>query len=333
MNGLLKTLIGSQSAEARRTVRDVFAADFHDLGSFRRFLTDNLVRGNIVSTLMTPAENWSVAAFQALYVACWVHHPLEKGTFMIRLSHVPSAKRQVIHEACKTHLKGRKSSHLSGNGYSASDQWAFLNGYKELLVQYEETAGEQYLFLKAEGHTTGASSIIPHMLSWANKTVTGEGLTASKHLNTLASSGNSALVTVEGRAAENYAKGYKKLLKALNLSGRTITVRQVLEELYTQTKFPSRLARGFDSATSEDLGATLNRFCVMADARNRAGLGFILGGKTTEITPKMISDLRDLARSLIADGKKIQHRVFREIRVRPTEVQASLDVFMAPGQG
>jgi len=91
---------------------------------------------------------------------------------------------------------------LSGNGRSASKNWNFLNGYKELLVQYETTKCRPYLFLKSEGHTTGVGGIIPHMQSWVHKSKHGVGKQASLALNALASPVSAWAGAIEGRSGE-----------------------------------------------------------------------------------------------------------------------------------
>jgi hypothetical protein len=248
MNGQIKLLIGSPNQTD--LVHELFGQNFQTLAQWRLYLQNEL-GNNVTARLAGALPSWSVTSFQALYVACWVHHPVEKGTFMINISHLSAAQQQVIRQAYETHLTGRKSSHLSGAGRSASRGWDFLNGYRELLVQLEDTAGQLHLFLKAEGHTTALDQVIPHLQSWWHKKKTGEGLEASAFLHATAK----AYPQVEARAAENYGTGYKALVKLLGLSGRQQTVRDVLPKLFQATGFPQSIPNG---ATNDQLGHLLN---------------------------------------------------------------------------
>jgi uncharacterized protein YycO len=48
-----------------------------------------------------------------------------------------------------------------------------------------------------------------------------------------------------------------------------------------------------------------------------------LGG----ITPDMIKDLRELAQTMQSDGDVEMHRVFREVRADPAEIDRSVETF------
>ncbi|VAW79453.1 hypothetical protein MNBD_GAMMA15-1805 [hydrothermal vent metagenome] len=316
MKGKIASFLTSTAATDRAQVKRVFGPKFQDISGWRSFLRTTL-NSNVSSQLSAAPARWSVKSFQALYVACWVHHPVEKGSYMINLGHLSTARRKVIEDACREHCYGRKSSHLSGAGRSASKGWEFLQGYKELLVQYESTKGQPYLFLKSEGHTTGITGIIPHMKSWVHKNKHGFGKLASPSLNALASPVSAWSGAVESRAAENYAKGYGKLLKkVLGVSGRQMTVREMMKLLFAKTRFPA--PSNFATANNRQLGLLLARFTY-------AGSRYRLKGT---ITPDMINDLRRLAGTLQKDGDKHMSRVFREIRATPTEIDQSLAVFL-----
>lgn len=163
-------------------------------------------------------------AFQALFIACWVVFPFEKGSFLISLT--PN-----IFEKAKAglgDLDERISSHLSKKGYSAHQGFNFLNGYKELLIQIEE---DDRLFLKAEGHPmSGLKDTIAHGTSWVVKSVTGSGKTANPDLHNLAKVDVDARI-ITPRAAENYSNHYKQLLKKMNLKGTLITMHRALEAM------------------------------------------------------------------------------------------------------
>ncbi|MCA9062329.1 MAG: hypothetical protein KDA96_04705 [Planctomycetaceae bacterium] len=332
MNGQLAELIASSSSSDRAIVRSVFEEQFQDIRTFRSFLKSAL-NDRVNSMLSSPLDRWTVRSFQALFIACWVHHPVEKGSFMINLAGLPEAQRDVIQSAVRARLKSRASSHLSKQGYSASSGWAFLKGYAELLVQYETIGGGHYLFLKAEGHTTGLGGIIPHLRSWHHKNKTGEGLTASPALNTLASAGN-PMVTEDGRAAENYASGYKKLVKqVLGLKGTTLTVRDVIPKLYEYTKYEGHggLSAGVNGTSNQNLGVSLSNFCkhVEKARTNPARPGRSADTRLQEITDDMLKDLKELARQLREDGSGKIHRIYKEIHAKPAELDSSLDVFYA----
>ena len=317
MNGQIAGLILSTVATDRAQVQKVFGPNFQDMASWRSFLRTTL-NSDVTAQLSAPIARWNERSFQALYVACWVHHPVEKGSYMIKLDQLSDNQRDVIEQAYKKHCSGRKSSHLSGQGRSASNDWNFLIGYKELLVQYEATKGTPYLFLKSEGHTTGVSGIIPHMQSWAHKNKHGVGKQASPALNALASPVSAWAGAIEGRAAENYATGYGKLLKnVLKLSGKQVTAREMMKALFQLTNFQA--PPNFQTTqTNQQLGALLTQFCNTGVTPQRA---------QHSITMDMITDLRKLAQSLNDDGAVNMARVFREIRASPAEIDASLDVF------
>ncbi|MBW2281395.1 MAG: hypothetical protein JRG76_15780 [Deltaproteobacteria bacterium] len=325
MHGQIAQLIGSTAPADQQTVADVFGQKFQSMGSWRAFLRIQLA-GNVSSALMAPAAGWKVQSFHALYIACWIHHPVEKGSFMINLGNLSVVQRKVIEAAYKKHCSGRKSSHLSGSGRSASKGWDFLNGYRELLVQYETTQGRSYLFLKAEGHTTGISGIGPHMKSWRHKKKHGVGLEASPALHALAA----ASPAVEARAAENFAKGYGKLLKdVLKLKGKLVTVRDMVKALFDTagyTLYPPTFAM---TASNEQIGNALLRYCADASHVGAGGLKYRAG---EAITQDMINDLRTVAQSLQSDGDVHLRRVYREIRVNSVDVDQSLATFYAsPG--
>jgi hypothetical protein len=210
MNGEVGAFISSTTPMDMDLKRSIFSDRFQDMTSWRSFLRTQL-NSTVAARLSASAANWRVESFHALFIACWVHHPVEKGTYMIDLAGLSVAQRDNIESAYKSLCSSRKSSHLGGSGRSASEKWDFLQGYKELLVQYEAITGRPYLFLKAEGHTTGLSGIVPHLQSYLHKRKTGEGLQASPFLNAVAVATPGL---VEPRAAENYDKGYEKLLKS-----------------------------------------------------------------------------------------------------------------------
>jgi hypothetical protein len=212
-------------------MRSIFTKDFQTLDGWRGYLKKNFAVDSDQPVTKLLGTGMTAQAFQALYIVCWIHSPFEKGTFMIRLTSAQRARVKAGYDKLK--LGWRKSSHLHKKGRSAAGfGWKFLNGYSELLVQMEgggkNTVGfEPNLFLKCEGHLMWAPK---HGKSWVTKKRTGKGDTASPALNELAKSN-----TVDGmreRAAENYSKEYKQVLKELGLKGKTQTVRDVAFALY-----------------------------------------------------------------------------------------------------
>jgi len=328
MNGQIANLLVSTTPTDLAQIQSVFGPNFQTIGDWRAFLRAQL-NDNASAMLSAPAERWSVKSFQALFIACWIHHPVEKGSFMIDLGQLSVNQRGVIEAAFTQYCTSRKSSHLSGAGRSASEGWAFLNGYDELLVQYEATKGHPYLFLKSEGHTTGLSGILPHMQSWLHKRKHGVGKLASPSLNALASPVSVWSATVEERAAENYAKGYGKLLKkVLKLHGKQVTAREMMVALFQKTAFPA--PPNFEmNATNQQLGLMLAQYCDQASLVGAGGIRYRAGGA---ISGDMIKDLRKMAQTLQADGNVHMHRVYREIRANPAVVDVSLEAFYAtPG--
>jgi hypothetical protein len=159
--------------------------------------------------------------FQSLFIACWMHHPVEKGSYMIPIPrHLVEGVRSSANG-----LSGRWSSHLSGSlQRSAGANYRFLKGYSELLVQIETDRVTQvpYLFLKTEGH--GAFSLA-HLSSFVTKVRTGAGNTQSEALNRLASHPEWGITP---RAAENFSKGYEGLLGNVGLKGKVIDAAQAI---------------------------------------------------------------------------------------------------------
>jgi hypothetical protein len=220
----------------------IFGPDFQSYGQFCTTFDEHFGSNlDVHNSWMQKGgkKTWSAADFQALYIACWVYKPMEKGTYFLRMT---TSEASRVKEGYKT-LPSRKSSHLNGRGRSAHKGWAFLKGYDELLVQWHETNGRTYLMLKAEGHTTGLGSLYPHLKSWNHKRKHGEGLMSNNDLHDLSKAENSPVLS---RAAENFSKDYGKFLKELgkvrknkNLASKkaTTTVRDMLNALLKESKW------------------------------------------------------------------------------------------------
>jgi hypothetical protein len=208
---------------ARRHLKGVFTEDFQTPGGWTALL-DTMPGGSVAALLARSGAWWELRNFHALYVACWIFHPVEKGAYMLQLdasshANVKSAYDRLLASGA---MQSRISSHLSKRGASAHQGWNFLRGYGELLLQIEGGGGSPYLYLKCEGHAleSGLSmSTVLHGASWVKKIFTGSGATASAALNNLAKSSTN----VEARAAENFSTQYEKVLKKLGFSGTLVT--------------------------------------------------------------------------------------------------------------
>src|SRR5690606_25051145 len=221
-------------------------------------------------------------------------------------------------------LQSRISSHLSRKGASAHEGWAFLQGYGELLVQIEgERSSAPYLFLKCEGHPIDglfSISTLKHGTSGVVKSVTGAGKTASPALNNLAKNST----TVEARAAENFGKKYKKLQKKLGLSGKEVTVAEVVTEIWKKAGMTQPLPQAVVSNTHLLGKAMLGQLGIIAVLRKqsaqlkKAGINF---------TPELETELKDLAERMVATAVAHPQQHYHELRVTPQELTQALAVF------
>ncbi len=330
--------VASQGAGLNRKIGDFYAStNPQDVGMRKAIFSDKLQdKNSMISMLETqlpfgvagqlnqPAGNWNTGTFQALFTAAWLEHPTEKGSYMVDLSSLSSSQRNEVKQAAADNLKKRKSSHLSGAGLSASKNFEVLKGYKELLVQVETNQGKPYLFLKAEGATTGIKGFIPHARGYISKVRTGEGLVSSSELRKLAQNEPGM---IEPRAAENYSKAYGSVLKNLGLKGNRVSTQEMAKALFETTGHQPMgrvdAAAFVQQASNKELGQALNAY---ADAATQ-GKGTVLAGNGAKITDAMIGDLRQVAQSLIADGASQYPRIHREIVTTPQQLDASLILF------
>jgi len=325
MNGRIAELIRSTGRRDQEMVRSVFHEPFWTIEEWMQYLNARRLRhGQAVKNLLQQGHiaDWCVQSFHALYVACWIHHPVEKGTYMLQLGNLPYPQRHKIKQAVERHCASRMSSHLSGKGHSAAKGWRFLKGYDELLVQVELSSGP-HLLLKAEGHALNLSGFIPHMKSWANKDKEGEGLTASPALRYFAATSPDL---VERRAAENFSPHYKALVHGLGFTAKHdkkfVTARHVIKALFEQTGYIRTVGGNFfeEGVSNTRLGLALQSYCNNDRYRS-------LQNATNFVTPGMVTELRRLAVSLAAPRPVHHEQVFQEIRVTPNEVDASLQTF------
>src|SRR6185503_14089287 len=63
----------------------VFAGPFVNAEGWKGYIDEHFP-GRRTSSIFSQNNAWNKVDFQALYVACWIHQPLVKGTYMIRLT-------------------------------------------------------------------------------------------------------------------------------------------------------------------------------------------------------------------------------------------------------
>lgn len=311
---------------AQQMVQTVFGPDFQNPQGWTGFLDRNIPGRDVEILLKRAPGFWHRENFQALYIACWIYHPVEKGSYMIQLgpaeyANVRDAYLRLVQSG---ELQSRISSHLSKKGASAHEGWDFLQGYHELLVQIEgERGGAPYLFLKCEGHALdGAISTLKHGMSWVVKIATGAGQTASPALNNLARGST----TVEARAAENFGKSFKKVQKKLGLSGKEVTVGEVVNGLWKKAGFPNPLPAQV-TANTHSLGrAMLGPQGIIAVLRKQAGP---LKKAGIDFSAKLETELKELAERMVATAVAHPQQHYHEVRVTPRELNQALTAFSA----
>jgi hypothetical protein len=306
----------------------IFNEGFQDHTGWVSFLGRHLAGSSIIQQFREPAEKWTHHTFQAMFMAAWLSHPTEKGSYVIDLSSLTDAQRAAVKQAWERNCDPRKSSHFSGVGGSASRGRTAFKGYDELLVQLETIAGRPCLFLKMEGHKTDLKGIYGHGRSWLQKIRTGEGLTASPAMKALA---EAAPGLIEPRAAENYTKDYKSLLKHLGLAGKLVPAREMAAALFAQSGYLPSDVPDLLEASNEEVGRALARY-VLAARRPLSGEYIRMHGVVTD---PMLKDIGKLADSLIADGGVQRSRVHREVVRNPAELDRTRDellgVYHSPG--
>lgn len=326
MKGAIGSYIKAASAgvpAARYHLQGVFGEAFQTPSGWVRML-NQMPGGSVQLLLARRGAWWTHECFQALYVACWIYHPVEKGSYMLQLgpheyANVDAAYRQLLASGA---LRERISSHLSKRGASAHEGWNFLKGYEELLLQIEGGNAAPYLFLKAEGHALGGFglSTILHGASWVKKIATGSGATASPQLKALAKSS----INVEARAAENFSKQYEKVLKQLKLSGTLVTVDQMVEALYQAAGFKAALPQAIKQNTHalgramQGPGGYIALFKRQKDTLKANGVKF---------DDKIERELRALADRMVETAAAHPQQHFNEVRVTADELDRALDVF------
>lgn len=314
--------LGSMSAQNH--LREVFGNDFQTPAGWSRMLA-NLSGSRVDNMLNRRGAWWTRECFQALYVACWIHHPVEKGAFMIQLSptHLENVRDAYATLLKSGALQSRISSHLSKQGASAHEGWDFLKGYGELLLQIESSSGlASALFLKCEGHALekGVSlSTVKHLASWVKKSVTGSGQTASQALNDWSAYSS----VVEGRAAENFSKTYEKLLGQLGLKSRSTTVEEMMEAMVRKVgigSLPGHL-KGNTHALGEAMLGSRGYIAVFRSQRAE------LKKKGVDFDEKAEAELNRIADRMLATASPHGAQHYNEVRVTAAEVDLSLAKF------
>ncbi len=311
------------SRTAQQLVHSVFGPPFQTRQGWIDVLDRNFPGWDVDILLKRAPGFWHRENFQALYVACWIFNPVEKGSYMLQLGPAPYRNVKDAYTALlqSGDLQSRISSHLGKRGASAHDGWEFLEGYHELLVQIEGEPAAPYLFLKCEGHAMdGAISTLKHLLSWGVKIATGAGATASPALNNLAKNST----TVELRAAENFSKAYKKVQKKLDLSGKEVTVGEVVNGLWRKCGFPNPLPAAVTSDTHSLGNAMLGQTGIIAVFRRQAGA---LKKAGIDFTPTLETELTELAQRMMDTAVTHPQQHYHEVRVTPAELTQALAAF------
>ncbi|WKB55651.1 hypothetical protein [Eleftheria terrae] len=296
------------ASDARK--EKIFKEAFQSPEQWNTFFAKHLHNGSPADQLSAAKEDWSPQSFQALFCAAWAHHPTEKGSYMIKLT---AEQEQAVEAAFKEHCTPRLSSHLDGKGGSAAENYRFLKGYKELLVQMPKLGDDRYLFLKTEGHKLDLQGFAGHTLSWVKKTMTGSGMTASSELHALAKEDADF---IEPRAAENYSKDYDGLLQELGLSGKLTTVHEMASKLLARLLPENDVS--VSTLNNNALGAVLEG--ALAEAREHPFLQ----------NDKYVKELQDLAKRLLSDNEDQTGRIFHEVIATPMQLNTAAGQF-APG--
>ena len=315
----------------------IFCDGFASKSDWRRFMVHAYGDSPDLWNILANETGWDdkrscLRRFQDMYIACWLYHPLEKGTFMLSLD---GAKNNV--ERGYRSLDARWSSHLSKRARSAGEGFYFLKGYKELLVQIEG----DFVFLKAEGHRAsgdGAISSVRHVGGWISKSITGSGNTASPELKFLAEKRPD--LAIQRRNAENYGRGYQSLLRnQLKLRGPRINVRLVIDEIIllltngvgeASEFFTLLTENGFDknlvstqNLTHRDMGRLLRDVV-------RPFVAQTPGAKLHKLMNAASGEVDGLIQCLLDDIEELDTktpRYFHEVRTCPPTVTEALRAF------
>lgn len=338
MFGLVGALIRAAdygNPQARKEVDSVFCERFRKAQGWLDYLEESIPGGSVERMLDGP-DPLSRQQLQALFVACWIYHPTEKGAYMVKLSPAQGSKvrgsntdstQPAPAANAPSDLQTRRSSHLSvagagPTGYSAHKGWSFLMGYSELLVQNEGDPQKPYLFLKCEGAPmSGLANTVEHGVDWAYKSFTGHGKCYSPALHNLAKD-HPGLIDL--RAAENFSKAFERLIQQLGLKGGTlVTVSQVVNAIY-HLCHGQPLAEQILSDTRALAARMLGPRGLLVDFKLNKELLRRKGVTYDEKAEKELNMLADYM-SKCPESHPNQH--YREVRVSPHHLTDSLRVF------
>jgi len=332
-------------------VSDIFTDRFRTAHQWTDYLLTHFGGTMSVNTVLNRGDGWRAGDFQALYIACWIFYPLEKGSYMIPLT---AAQRTNVKSGYEK-LGLRATSHLHKHGRSAGAGWKFLEGYTELLVQMEGGGKHSpeispHLFLKNEGHPAVS---VGHMMSYWHKLRHGTGNVANDAIQRVVNEQKHLGIDlgIAERAAENYSGPYQKVLDALGLPGAAVTAQTAIVEMFTQC----RAAAASKGQLAPTLSAGLGKGGLQAAMAEhgvggldnaqmgsmiedvllpfaRAASGTTFGdAKLGRLFAAMVAaeaDLKTLAGHLRADaqrtGSERSVRYFQEIVVAPKAIDAGL---------
>jgi len=143
---------------------------------------------------------------------------------------------------------------------------------------------------------------------------------ASPELNELASNSTN----VEERAAENFSKKYKKLLKKLGLSGTMVTVADVIEELHRKAGFSHGIPDAIKKNTHQLGRAMKGPTGYIAMFRRQSQ---VLKKNGVKFDDKIEAELSGLADRMVETATAHPQQHFNEIRITPDELNESLRRF------
>ncbi|HET9644307.1 MAG TPA: hypothetical protein VFP68_13345 [Burkholderiaceae bacterium] len=155
------------------------------------------------------------------------------------------------------------------------------------------------------------------MLAWVQKIMTGEGRLRSPQLHALA---HDEAGLVERRAAENFSKPYRSLLKQLGLNSKT---DQMAGKLFEKTgPLPvDKLDDFVKEATNRELGTALKTYCNSLSRQHRRR------DLEALVTDEILVELDKIADSLRSDPKRQRGRVFLEVYATPGDLDRTIGAF------
>ena len=145
-------------------------------------------------------------------------------------------------------------------------------------------------------------------------------MTASPELNQLSENSSN----VEQRAAENFSKSYKKLLKSLKLKGKNVGVTDVVERLHQKAGFQHGIPAQMKSNTHVLGRAMLGPSGYIALFKRQSA---VLKKNGVKFDSKVEKDLVEVANRMVATAVAHPNQHFNEVRVSAAELNASIQAF------